>query len=90
MWRTGRVFCFGSAGKRAVGRCCNNPRRPLSSSAPSKTVKAEKEKRKRGREEAILSSQHGVCTTRAIKATQGFFLISQVYFLSSVNEQLRL
>lgn len=76
MWRTGRVFCFGSAGKRAVGRCCNNPRRPLSSSAPSKTVKAEKEKRKRGREEAILSSQHGVCTTRAIKATQGFFLIS--------------
>uniref|UniRef100_A0A3P8WCY9 Valine--tRNA ligase n=1 Tax=Cynoglossus semilaevis TaxID=244447 RepID=A0A3P8WCY9_CYNSE len=59
MWRTGRVFCFGSAGKRAVGRCCNNPRRPLSSSAPSKTVKAEKEKRKRGREEAILSSQHG-------------------------------
>uniref|UniRef100_A0A3B4ZFC4 Valine--tRNA ligase, mitochondrial n=1 Tax=Stegastes partitus TaxID=144197 RepID=A0A3B4ZFC4_9TELE len=64
MWRTCRFPSSWLPGRRAVRLCSSNPPKP-SHSLPSQSnsslrPQAEKRRRRRAREEAILSSQHSV------------------------------
>ncbi|KAM3858218.1 valine--tRNA ligase, mitochondrial [Diretmus argenteus] len=67
MRRAGGVRWLSLAERGAVRLWSSNPPKPLSSSPSSPRTQAEKQKRRREREKAILSSQHGNADDQGIK-----------------------
>ncbi|XP_032392086.1 valine--tRNA ligase, mitochondrial [Etheostoma spectabile] len=72
MWRSGRALSCRLPGEGAARLCFGIPHRPSSSSQSNSSprTKAEKLRRRREREEAILSSQHSTAEDKAVKWTE--------------------